>query len=180
MKRRIATGQSSILGDAPPVATKPTCRICERPLRGVSYDGAHKACLDKAAKEADPSIPIYKRLAEHWDAEFKRVRGVEPIWTGKDRGSLKKAAQVLVPQIGEARVMSMITMCLERGSTLSFMVNEPNAFNGRDPIRGRMQVVQQRPPAKPSPPPAPRALEPIDDANDPWGKWSKANGSRGR
>lgn len=141
-------GQGSLFGLPEPAASGPVVCAwegCGKRLTRGGVNGMHKVCAEKAERAADPSIEIYKRLADHWSREFRRVRRADPIWSGKDMGALKKAAKVLVPEIGEERVCRMITVCIETDRSISFMVSEPNAFIGERPSRGPRKVMQERP-----------------------------------
>lgn len=130
-----------LLKEITPAAPARACVLCQRPLRG---DGAaHKSCLAKKAKSEDVTGPISLRLWEHYMAEYKRVRGVDVIFTMRDRIACKRAAVDLVPQIGEQRVMQLITIATERGDGLTTAVYQPNKYQGAQPRQRREQLARQ-------------------------------------
>lgn len=109
----------------------PMCPHCGKRLRRNATE--HKACAKKAARENDPTLPVYHRLFDHYMSEFERVRGEAPIVLPKDRMAIRRAATDLVSQVGEERTKQLITVGVERGSSIASIVHDPTRFQGMQP-----------------------------------------------
>lgn len=155
---RTPGGQVSLFGEtdaAGPVPSgPPLCawHKCGKPLHRGGVDGMHRACADAKARAEDPATATFDRVLRHWLAEFRRLRGCDPISDVRgDRVMLRRACSELVPKLGEARVLQLMTVALEAGASLGSLVNNPNRFVGDRPERGghRRPVMQRAPPRDP-------------------------------
>lgn len=99
----------------------------------------------RSPKTDQPPNPNGPKLWEHYHAEHKRLRGVEPKFTGRQRGGVGRAWKDMLEVLDFDEAKLVVTRALEAGYHVqpTAIVANLNRYRGNQAIGGRGVQVQR-------------------------------------